>query len=109
MTDLEQLTDSVEKDLLFYIITHMRESKITMGQAQNLARDFLAILPAVNKEDFLGKINTLGEKYPEAKSVYLKHAAPYEDEKAKAAVSQMQQLIRGGKVEEALEVARKAA
>jgi hypothetical protein len=82
----------------------MKHREISVGMAQKLAKDFLALLPMQDKEDLLHKLNELGKKYHEANAVYVKYAAPYEEEKRQKLLDEMTAHIRSGDIENALAV-----
>src|SRR5258708_3355472 len=77
---IQNLIIDVEKDLLYQIMLHLRQRKISKEQSQQLAKDFLALLPVQDKKELLDKLYKLGEHNPEAKEVYLKYATPYFEE-----------------------------
>lgn len=100
------LTEEVEKDLVDHIITNLEESKLTVEQAQALAKEFLALLPFQDKHDLVQKLNSLSEKYDEAKAVYVKYAGPVEEEERQRKITEMANHIKAGNIEEALAVAK---
>lgn len=103
---IEMLQSDIERDLLFHIILNMRHRKISVGEAENLAKEFLTLMPAIDKEDLLNKLNSLGHKYPEAQAVYVKYAAPYEEEKRIKLLQTMTEHIQKGNIEEAISLAK---
>jgi beta-xylosidase len=84
----------------------MRQRKISKEQAQQLAKDFLALLPVQDKKDLLDKLYQLGQNNPEAKEVYIKYAAPYFEEERLKKLQLMTQHIKLGNIEEAIQVAK---
>ena len=105
---MDDLIKQVEEDLLKHIVANMEKSTLSVEQSQQLARDFLAILPAKDKADLLDKLNGLGQTYDEAKAVYLDFAKPYHAEKREQALSQLSQLIKQGNIEQAITIAKGA-
>lgn len=103
---VQNLVIDVEKDLLYQIMLHMRQRKISKEQAQQLAKDFLALLPVLDKKDLLDKLYQLGQNNPEAKEVYIKYAAPYFEEERLKKLQLMTQHIKVGNIEEAIQVAK---
>lgn len=97
---------AVEKDLLLHILTHMRDRKLTIGEAHQLAEDFLGLLPMHDKEDLLKKLSDLGQKYTEAREIYAKYGAPYEEEKRQKLLEAMRTHIKSGNIEQAIAVAK---
>lgn len=106
--NFENFLSDVERDLLFHIIFNLRRSKISLNEAQSLAKDFLALLPAEDKEQLLKKLEGLGQEYPEANEVYLKYATPHYESKNQHALDEMSEYIRQGDIEKAIEVGKKA-
>ncbi len=103
---VKQLISDIERDLLFHIILNMRHRKISVGEAQLLAQDFLTLLPSKDKEELLNKLNELGKIYLEANQVYVKYAGPYEEEKRQEVLKAMRDHIKKGEIEQALAVAK---
>lgn len=104
--DLNKFLENVERDLLLDIILNMRNRKITVGEAEKLARDFLALLPASDKHDLLGKLKSLSGKYQEARDVYLKYATEEHETEKNQALDTIAGHIKSGDIEKALEVAK---
>ena len=104
--DLKKFLENVERDLLLDIILNMRNRKITVGDAEKLARDFLAVLPIRDRQDLLGKLKSLSGKYSEARDVYLKYAAEEHETEKNQAVDTIANHIKNGEIEKALEVAK---
>lgn len=105
-TTLKQLTSDIERDLLFHIILNMRHRKISVGEAQHLAQEFLALLPAKDKEELLNKLSELAKTYIEVQQVYVKYAGPYTEEKRKETLAAVRDFIKKGKTEQAIAVAK---
>jgi len=103
---INRFLSDVERDLLFYIIIHLREEKLTIGQAKDLAKNFLDLLPIANKEELLNKLKILGETYKEAKEVYVKYINMYLEEKEKKQLSLIRMYMKQEDYEKALMVAK---
>lgn len=99
---LPKIISDVERDLLFEILWNMRHSKISLETSHQLAKEFLLLLPVHDQKELLDKLLSLGEKYPEAQSVYVKHAAPLEQAERNAILAQLSQHIKSGNLEHAL-------
>ena len=102
----QQLLENVEGDLLSAIIENMKHNKITTQEAQQLAKDFLALLPIHDKYDLLKKLKDLGGKYDEAQSVFLKYAKPEEEKDRHEKLVSMAEHIKNGDIDKALGVAK---
>ena len=104
--DIATEVEEVKKELLELIITHLKQNKIQAPQAQQLARDFIAVLPIKDQADLLAKLKSLGEKYKEAEEVYLGELEKASDEKRDQALTQMRDQIKQGNIEKAIETAK---
>ena len=104
--DINTEVEEVKKELLELIIEHLKQNKIQAEAAQQLARDFLAVLPIKDQADLLNKLKNLGEKYPEAEKVYLDELSKASNEKRDQALTQMRDLIKQGNIEGAIETAK---
>lgn len=104
--NIQRLIEDVERDLLFHIVWNMKHSKISMGQAQLLAKDFLTLLPFQDKKDLLEKLNKLGHSYPEAQAVFLKYASAHEEQRRQKILNLMTEHIKTGQIEQAIKAAK---
>ena len=104
--DITAEVEEVKKELLELIIEHLKQNKIQAEAAQQLARDFLAVLPIKDQADLLNKLKNLGEKYPEAEKVYLDELSKASNEKRDQALTQMRDLIKQGNIEGAISTAK---
>ncbi len=105
-TPLQPVVEEVEKDLLNHIIANMEDGKITVEQSQQLAREFLALLPVHDKDELLQKLNTLGKTHAEAQAVYLDLARPHEETIRQQKLTQMSEHIKQGNIEQAISIAK---
>lgn len=103
---MQELIDQVEKDLLSHIYTNLKENKISGVAAQELAKEFLALLPFKDKKDLVEKLSTLGQKYPEARQTYVNLGIPVEEQQRQERLDQMRAHIQSGDLDKALEVAK---
>ena len=103
----KELLESVERDLLDLITKHLEDNTLSLEKAQGLSKEFLAILPIHDKIDLLNKMGTLSQKYAEAQTVYAKYAGTIDNEDRQEKLDHMSELIKLGKVEEAIAVAKK--
>lgn len=106
MDSLQQETEKVEKKLLELIVSHLEKQEMEFSKAQELAKEFLALLPAKNKADLLEKLKILGDNYSEAKQVYLEEFSQDLQQKEQQALIQMRNAIQQGKIEQAITIAR---
>lgn len=103
---IQTITTDIEKELVDEIVENLDQASITAEEAQQLAQDFLAILPMNDKKDLLKKLYTLSEKHTEAKKIYLEYAKPYEEEERQKRLTLISQHIKNGNIEDALATAK---
>lgn len=104
--DITAEVEEVKKELLELIIEHLKQNKIQADEAQQLARDFLSVLPIKDQADLLSKLKNLGEKYKEANEVYLDELSKASDNQRDQALSQMRDHIKQGNIDGAIETAK---
>jgi hypothetical protein len=104
----QTILDQVEKDLLAEIVQNLEQSRITPEQAERLAKEFLALLPVQDKHDLLIKLGKFSKLSAAGKSLYLKYAAPIEDEERQQKLTLMSEHIKNGQIDHALSVAKGA-
>ena len=111
MTDdsMESITTNIEDELFNEIVNNLEQASITVEEAQQLARDFLALLPLEDKKDVLKKLYTLSQKHDEARKIYIEYAAPYEEEERQRRLTLISQHLKSGKIEDALAAAKDGA
>lgn len=103
---VDPLTDDVEKELVQHILENIGEDKLSLENAQKLAQEFLTLLPFKDKTDLVQKLNTLGQEHDEVKPIYLKYAAPMEEEARLKKIEEMSAHIKAGNIEHAITVAK---
>lgn len=103
---MQELVDQVERDLLAHIYTNLKDNKLTGVAAQQLAQEFLTLLPFRDKKDLVDKLSSLGQKYPEARQTYVNLGIPLEEQQRQERLDQMRQHIQAGNLDKALEVAK---
>ena len=103
---MQELIDQVERDLLSHIYTNLKENKLTGVAAQELAKEFLGLLPFKDKKDLVDKLSALGQKYPEARQTYVNLGIPLEEQQRQERLDQMRAHIQSGDLDKALQVAK---
>jgi Clp amino terminal domain, pathogenicity island component len=63
----------VERDLLNMIIRELEKARMSPEQAKQLAKDFLALLPAQDANDITDKLVRLMQVYPQIELIWLRH------------------------------------
>jgi hypothetical protein len=108
MTDdsMQTITTDIEEELFNEIVNNLEQASITVEEAQQLARDFLTLLPLEDKKDLLKKLYTLSQKHNEARKIYIEYAAPYEEEERQKRLTLISQHLKSGKIEDALAAAK---
>lgn len=103
---LQTYLKAIERELLGYIIVNLKNGLLSHKQAQELARDFLTLLPAATIEDLLENLFILSEKYKEAKSVFAKYGKLYDEEKRRTIVSRITECLQQSDIDTALSIAK---
>lgn len=103
---IEEEVEKVKKQLVELIIRHLEEKKITAANAKQLATEFLKVLPISDYQDMLLKLNTLGNKYPEAKVLYIQELKEINDTKRNQALTHMRNAIAAGNIDQAINMAK---
>lgn len=104
--DIQDEVNNVEDELAQIIIKHLEENKITPENAQQLAKDFLGVLPVRDHADLLVKLKELGQKYPEVQEVYVEQASEHEETTKENVLNSMRDAIKVGNIDQALQVAK---
>ena len=98
--------EEVETDLLKEIIQSLEKNQITEAQASQFAREFLTLLPVNDKKELLDKLRNFSKSHVLAKGVFLKYAAPADEEERQRKLALMSEHIKNGEIEHALNVAK---
>lgn len=106
MDDITTEVEAVKKELVELIIEHLREKKLDEPTARKLASDFLAALPITTHKELLEKLKQLGEKYTEAKELYVERLSKESDKHRQQVLNQMRDHIKSGNIEHAITAAK---
>lgn len=98
----EQYKKDIKRDILFYIILHVKRDELSVADAQHLAATFLGILEVQSLSEFLVELKELGEYYSEALAVYVKYGKKYDIEKGTFLVDSVLPYIHQQDIETAL-------
>ncbi len=104
--DIQEEIKKIEEELLAVITKHLEENKIEVEKAQQLARDFLAILPVADQQDLLKKLQDLSGKYDEVKPLYTREYGKMDDMKRDEVLTHMRQSIHNGDIDQAISIAK---
>src|SRR4051812_16605719 len=94
----------IEKQLIGIMVKNVSEQRMNEEQARKMARDFLALLPIHDQHELLVKLGGFSKAYRDAKGVYLKYAAPYDEAERQRKLELMSKHIQSGQIEHALAV-----
>lgn len=103
---LQDTVVDIEKDLLDEIVKRLDKEQITAEQAQNLAGEFLALLPINDQKDLLEKLRNLSQTDPMAQGIFLDYIKSSEEDETSQKLDLMSKHLHQGKIEEALAVAK---
>lgn len=103
---MREFAEDIKQDILFAIITNLREEKMTSQQAKLLSRDFLAVMPPLDTEDLLAKVKELGMQYEQIKYIYIKYMKQHDEEKRRRILTIVRMYMQQGDFDRALLVAK---
>jgi hypothetical protein len=104
--DIQQEVHTIEEELLALITKRLEENQIEVEKAQQLAKDFLAILPVADQQELLIKLRDLSGKYEEIKPFYMKEYAKVDDMKRDEVLTHMRNAIHTGSIDSAIDIAK---
>lgn len=97
----------IEKELLNAIITRLENNNMSAEEAQQLAQQFLTLLPVADQKDLLTKLYKLSQTNNAAKSIYIEYMKPHEENERQKKLTLISQHLHQGNIEEALGIAKK--
>ena len=106
MDVLQKEIEIIEEALLDLMMQRLDAEKMTPEQAQQLSKDFLALLPIHDKKEMLEKLKKLSEQHPDAKELYIEELGKAKDKERDAVLNKMRDAIHGGDISAALETAK---
>jgi len=104
--DIQNEVEKIKEELADLIVAYLRESKIEVGKAQQLAADFLKLLPVNDQKDLLTKLKQLSDNYVEVRDMYLREITKANEVAKDEALTQMRNAIAQGNIEHAISVAK---
>lgn len=104
--DIQQKQEAIEAELLAVIIEHLKNHRIDVATASQLAKDFLQVLPLQSQADLLSKLKVLGDKYAEVKQLYTIEASHEQEQQEQQVLQQMSTAIKEGNIDHAISVAK---
>ncbi len=106
MKDLKELVKDIERDLIISLVLSVRHGRINMKDAKSLSKNFIESFPFRDYEDLFGRLFALGNKYNEARKVYVKYSPEYEEEKTIRILNKMREYMKNNDFDNAIKVAK---
>ena len=100
--EFEEIVHLIETDFLKIIISLLKSGQLSIDEAKKIVREFLGLLPFVNMGDLHDKLKAFTSNHQEFSSVYITLLKLRDEEKAMELVTDMKQLIKDNKIDEAL-------
>ncbi len=107
MDDLKKITDQIEYLFLIRIADSLDGKIIELQTAKDLATKLLQIEPFISFEDTKVKVQEFTKDYPFLNSLNKFIDGYYEEQKKHLTIEKMQELMKQGKIDEALQVVQK--
>lgn len=102
----EELIRDFEIEYLKIIIKLMNNGELKLDDAKSSAVYYLSLLPYSDMNDLQNKAKTFVDKYPWAQGLNVFILQKVEDSKTSDVLNKMRTLMRGNKIDEALQVAK---
>jgi hypothetical protein len=96
----------IEKELLELIVSRLDQEKMSPEEAQNLAKEFLSLLPIDDQRDLLQKLHKLSQDNRATQGIYLRYAKPHEENEAQRKLILISEHLHKGEIEHALAIAK---
>lgn len=106
MDNFQKLVSDLEREFLYVIIRELRAGNLKLVVAKSKTKEFLGLLPFSDEKDLNQKIKGFCQKNPEFIGLELFLRKKEEEEKTKEVLKKMELLIKLGKIDEALAVAK---
>lgn len=106
---VESLITDIKHDLLVLIAEYIKQQAISEAEAQQIASNFLQLLPVQTESELLHKFFTLTSSSRVARLVFLKYATVCDEVKRQSLPPRMTNWITRGSVEKALLLAKDPA
>lgn len=106
MDDFQKIVKNLEKEFILILIKELRGGSLKIQPAKSKTKAFLDLLPFSDRNDLRQKINLFCQKNPEFLRLELFLKKTEEEENTKKILQKMRELIRSGKIDEALIVAK---
>ena len=100
------VTEKVEREMLLALINLLDSDTFNVEKAQQVAAEYLALLPYKDDTDFHDKVKLFTDKYPELKRMYIALLNYDEEKKTDDLLTKMRGLMKNNKIEEAIKMAQ---
>lgn len=90
------LQTTFERELLYHIITNVRERRLTGTGAKEIAGSFLPLLNSVTVEEFIEKLSKLSRSHNEIREAFIVTVSKYEKEELTKKLIEVRSELRGG-------------
>lgn len=101
---LEKMITDVKRECMYYLISHMRRSKLSVQEARVLSKDILAMSQVASVDDLLAKLKHISVQYPIIREVFIKYAKQKEEEQKEYVLQNIPAYLQAGDVENALNI-----
>ena len=104
-TDLEDFTQRIEHMLLFQLTLNLKHGKLSVEDAQKIAKAYLSFKPN-SKEELLESLITLGRTYIVIEPVVAAFSKEYDKEFKEKVLSQMKNNLDQGNIDAAVQAGK---
>ena len=94
--DYKTLKTNFERELLYQVITRMREKKLSSLRAQKIAQAFLPALKEKTPESFIEHISKKAVGYPEITEAFIAAVRKFELENNNLRLEEIRDQLKGG-------------
>lgn len=92
----KKLQSTFQKELLYQIITNLRNKKLSHNRAKRTAQVFLPVLKSEDEKIFLDALTKLSYSYPEILEASIVAVGEYEKEKIIEELIRVRHGLKGG-------------
>ncbi len=92
---------------MLQILLEIRHMKFSLADASDLAKKVLVVFSYTTKYEILQRFYELTALYPEVRSIYLKYARPFYEQKRQTTLNIMRKYMAVGDIDHAVAVAKR--
>lgn len=93
---------NIERDLLFEVITALKQGKTTQERITALAQEFVEITAKNSLDQIFKSLKSLSQKYREARNVFDTYFAQYMEDMKHEALKRARIYMRNGNIDHAV-------